>query len=250
MRRIADIPDVLAWKYSQMASENKGRLLGFHDIYKGQRCVIIANGPSLARMELGSLRTEITIGMNRIYLNFPAMAFETSFYVAINELVLDQFVKEIQALQMPKFLNWNRRRKFDERKQNQYFLRTGLNVQDQFSTDLTGTISSGGTVTYVALQLAYYMGFNEVVIIGLDHRYTEKGTPNKEETRLETNDESHFHPNYFPKGSKWQLPDLYRSELAYVKARIAYESQGRRILDATLDGACPVFEKVEYAQLF
>jgi hypothetical protein len=38
--------------------------------------------------------------------------------------------------------------------------------------------------------------------------------------------------------------------LAYSKARLAFEADGRTILDATLDGACPVFEKVEYAKLF
>ena len=61
---------------------------------------------------------------------------------------------------------------------------------------------------------------------------------------------SHFHPNYFPKGSKWQLPDLLRSEIAYRIARRAFEDNGREIVDATVGGNCPIFEKVDYLSFF
>jgi hypothetical protein len=94
------------------------------------------------------------------------------------------------------------------------------------------------------------MGFSQVVLIGVDHRFTDQGTPNKEETRPEAEDANHFHPDYFPPGSRWQLPDLLRSELAYAKAREAYEAAGRQILDATVNGACPVFDKVHFESLF
>ena len=67
------------------------------------------------------------------------------------------------------------------------------------------------------------MGFKEVIIIGLDHYFVEKGRPNKTELRTADKDESHCHPDYFPKGIKWQLPDLYRSEIAYAHARKAFE---------------------------
>ena len=40
---------------------------------KGDRCVIIGNGPSLRSMDLSSLKDEVTFGMNRIYLLFDKM---------------------------------------------------------------------------------------------------------------------------------------------------------------------------------
>jgi hypothetical protein len=55
---------------------------------------------------------------------------------------------------------------------------------------------------------------------------------------------SHFDPRYFAGGAKWQLPDLDNSEVAYRLARAAFESDGRRIIDATVDGALQVFPKV------
>jgi hypothetical protein len=115
---------------------------------------------------------------------------------------------------------------------------------------VTRTISSGGTVTFVALQLAYFMGFETVILIGLDHSFVEKGVPNKTEVRHSERDDSHCHPDYFPKGIKWQLPDLYRSELAYALARQAFERDGRRIVDATPGGKCGVFPKSDFDTFF
>ena len=101
----------------------------------------------------------------------------------------------------------------------------------------------------VALQLAYFMGFSEVILIGVDHNFVEKGTPNKTEVRTAETDQSHFHPQYFPRGVRWQLPDLQRSEQAYALARAAFERAGRKILDATVGGRCPVFERVAYEKV-
>ena len=241
---------MLTWRFSSRAEKNRAKITQFRDLHAGKRCVVIANGPSLGSVNLIPLKNEWTIGMNRIYLHFPKMGFETSYYVAINDLVINQFKDEISTLKMPKFLNWNLRNLFSTNAPRTNYLKTNLGLQDEFSKDICKPISSGGTVTFVALQLAYYMGFNEVVLIGLDHRFASSGTPNKVERRDNSKDESHFHPGYFPPGSRWQLPDLRRSELAYEKARRTFEADGRRILDATEDGACQVFEKVKYSSLF
>ncbi|MEX1248190.1 MAG: 6-hydroxymethylpterin diphosphokinase MptE-like protein [Anaerolineales bacterium] len=249
-RRVADIPHAMAWSFSREARANRDRLATFRNMHQDARCVVIANGPSLGRMDLSSLRREITFGLNRIYLNFRSMGFGTSYYVSINELVLEQFGAEIAGLQMAKFLNWNRRAIVHKGSPGVHYLRMKLGLNDDFSRDITLPMSSGGTVTFVALQLAYLMGFRKVVLIGLDHRFSSAGTPNQTELRENVEDRDHFHPNYFPAGSRWQLPDLRRSELAYALARQAFEADGREILDATVDGSCPVFEKTDFSKLF
>jgi hypothetical protein len=123
-------------------------------------------------------------------------------------------------------------------------------IKDSFQYDLTQPMVFGGTVTYVALQIAYFMGFRKVILIGLDHNYVDKGIPNRTETRSVDVDQSHFHSQYFPKGSKWQLPDLLRSELDFEIARKAYEKDGREIVDATIGGKCQIFNKVDFLSLF
>lgn len=201
-------------------------------------------------MDLSLLRNEITFGLNRIYLLFDRLDFLVSYYVSVNELVLNQFADDIQALRMPKFLNWNCRRRFDASDETLHFVRMRLSVSDRVQTDATRPLYGGGTVTFAALQLAYFMGFQTVVLIGIDHRFVSQGIPNRTVVRRSEKDENHFHPDYFPTGSKWQLPDLRRSEIAYGLAREAFERDGRRILDATVDGHCPVFEKVVFETLF
>jgi hypothetical protein len=251
-RRAMDLPHRLAWNSGIGRSEiNQSRLLDYADRHRGQRCFILGNGPSLAKMDLRPLASEWTFGLNRIYLMFDQMqmGFEPSYYCAANDLVLDQFAPEIAELAMPKFVNWNGRNHFDPADESVLLLRQALTLSDFFGGDLLRPICSGGTVTYLALQVAYYMGFHQVVLIGVDHSFVDQGTPNLEETRTAERDENHFHPDYFPKGSRWQLPDLPRSAAAYRLAREVFESDGREIIDATVGGALEVFEKAEYDSL-
>lgn len=250
LRRGKDVPHFAAWHgRGNLARQNRATLQTLRGKHAGERCFVMGNGPSLARMDLTRLGREVTIGTNRVYLLFDQWQFMPTYYVCINELVLEQFTSDIEQLPMPKFLNWNRRSLF-RHANNTMFLRVGLGIQDHFCRDLAKTIASGGTVTFACLQLAYYLGFDEVILIGLDHSFVEKGIPNTTEVRTAETDQSHCHPNYFPKGVKWQLPDLFRSERAYALARNAFERAGKRIVDATERGHCHVFEKAEFASFF
>jgi hypothetical protein len=103
-------------------------------------------------------------------------------------------------------------------------------------------------VTYAALQVAYYLGFKQVVIVGMDHRFTYQGQPN-ERHLLQGDDTNHFAPNYFS-GQQWDNPDLAQSEESYRLAKQVFEADDRRIVDATLNGACTVFDKQPYTQVF
>jgi len=246
-RRVVDLPHRALWRLSQPAQDNRRRLQALRERHAGQRCVIMGNGPSLARMDLAPLASEHTFGLNRIYLLYDKLPFRPTFYACTNELVLEQFHGEIAALGGVKFVNWNRRQLFGP-DPSLCFVRTALSLVDFFGSDVTRAICAGGTITYVALQIAFHLGFRRVILVGVDHRFVERGTPNRAEVRTQERDESHFHPDYFPKGSRWQLPDLVRSEHAYRLARKAYERAGGQIIDATLDGQCQVFEKRSLAE--
>jgi hypothetical protein len=214
--------------------------------HRGQRCFIIGNGPSLKKMDLSPLRNEFTFGMNRIYLIFPEIGFHTTYFISINRLVIEQFAEDIANLPMPQFLSQRGRQhvKFTERT---IFLypRIGL----RFSYKPQWYIYEGPTVTYVALQLAYYMGFKQAVLIGVDHNFQTKGPANQEVIST-GEDPNHFASNYFGKGIRWQLPNLEGSERVYKIAKGVYTRDGRTILDATVDGKLQVYPKVDYANLF
>ncbi len=224
------------------------QLADLQNTHLGERCFIIGNGPSLQRTDLRRLKNEVTFGLNRIYLMFDELGFETSYFVAINTLVIEQCAQEILGLAMPKFLTWRGRRWIPAR-DPVWFLDTDYTPPETFSTRITGRVFEGSTVTFVAMQVAYHLGFQEVVLVGVDHSFSSSGQPNATVT-AQGADLDHFSPDYFSDGFRWQLPDLAASERAYRLARYAFEADGRRILDATVGGKLEVFPKVDYVQLF
>ena len=227
---------------------NVRQLEGYKNLHHGKRCFIIGNGPSLKQMDLSGLRSEYTFGMNRIYLLFPELGFQTTYLVSVNELVLEQCAGEMRSLDLPKFITWRARHWLSEDPKT-IFIDTDFTAPEQFSPDITGRVFEGFTVTFVALQLAFYMGFAETILIGVDHNFTTKGIPNA--TVVSTGDDpNHFAPGYFGKGFRWQLPDLEGSERAYTLAKEAYSKAGRRVLDATVGGKLEIFPKVNYNDLF
>jgi hypothetical protein len=231
-----------AWYYSQR------QLKILRNSHRGERCFIIGNGPSLRQTDLSKLRGEFTFGLNRIYLAFPELGFTTSCLVSVNDLVLEQSVDEMKALQMPKYLTWRARRWFSNDPQA-VFVDTDFTGPENFSPDASGRVFEGFTVTYVVLQLAYHMGFSEVILIGVDHNFVTKGEANKAIVS-QGDDPNHFAPNYFGKGFKWQLPDLEGSERAYRLAKQAFEADGRKVIDATVGGKLTIFPKADYNTLF
>ncbi len=227
--------------------ESKRRLAAFKDRHRGQRAFIIGNGPSLRHTDVSKLKGEITFGLNRVYLAFPQWGFHTTYLVSVNDLVIQQCADDLRTLPMWKFFTW-RARKWIPLDERTIFLFTTY-MGPTFATDARGRLWEGATVTYVALQLAYHMGFDEVILIGVDHNFTTQGPPNQEVVS-QGEDPNHFLPNYFGKGFRWQLPDLETSEKAYRMAREAFEAAGRRVVDATIGGKLQVFPKVAYASLF
>lgn len=219
---------------------NRTYIRQFKDIHVGERCVIIGNGPSLRDTDLSLLRDVYTFGLNRIYLMYDELGFETTFHVVVNRYVIEQCNDDFRKINAPLFTTALNSDLLDGAANTAYLNSV---IGPWFARDASFGIWEGYTVTYVAMQLAYYMGFSEVVLIGVDHRFAVSGSPNQlvESTGP---DASHFDPRYFPKGFKWQLPDLDNSEVAYGLARKAFEDDGRRIVDATVGGGLTIFPKV------
>jgi len=224
------------------------RLALFKNRHLGERVVLVANGPSLNAMDLSFLRHQHTIGLNKIFFGFKDFQFYPRYYVAINALVIAQSVPHITGLNAVKFLSYSAARDHIQEDGLTYYINTTC-PEVQFSRDITKGVREGWTVTYAALQLAYYMGFSEVVIIGMDHRFVYNGDPNEKHT-MSGPDPNHFCAHYFGYGQEWQNPDFKNAEASYRTAREVFEAEGRTILDATVDGACTIFKKASYKELF
>jgi hypothetical protein len=235
------------WRFHPKAVISRRRLRAYKDMHKGQRCFIIGNGPSLKRTDLSLLKNEVTFGLNRIYLLFNEIGFATTYHVTVNKLVLEQTTEEISNLSIPSFISWDSHNLVEFR-HNLMFLQSVLSGP-RFFADITEGIWEGATVTYVAMQIAYHMGFEKVILVGVDHNFATKGQPHT--TVVSSGDDpNHFSPDYFGKGFRWQLPDLETSELAYRIADYQFRSSEREIVDATIGGKLEIFPKVDYGSLF
>jgi hypothetical protein len=241
------IKDDLEASLHPVRRESIRKLQALKDAYKGERCVIIGNGPSLKITDVQKIRNEYTFGMNRIYLAWEEWGFSTSFFVTVNDLVIEQCAQEIQGLSIPLFLTW-RSHHWLEPQPNIHYLYTTY-TGPTFAKDVSKRLWEGATVTYTALQLAYHLGFTTVLLIGVDHSYVSKGKPNQTIVS-EGDDPNHFNPHYFGKGFRWQLPDLETSEIAYKMAKQVYQEDGRQILDATIGGQLDIFPKVDFERYF
>jgi len=193
------------------------------------------------------------MGLNKIHLGFDSLGVRPDYIVAINKKVLDQSAAVYSGLPIVKFIS-NRCDLLDFPADPMLF---HINTEklpaasQRFSTDIVSYVNEGWTVTHAALQIAYYMGFDRVYIVGMDHRFAQNfpGQENKESI-ISGDDIDHFHPEYFGRGQSWDFPDLKNSEISYAAARKAYEDVGRKIYDCTINGACNIFEKCSVNSIY
>jgi hypothetical protein len=246
-RRRMDTANIWAINTLSPAGRQSSACLRRHrGAYAGQRCFIIGNGPSLKDTDLRLIRSEHTFGLNRIYLIFEEMGFATTYIVSVNNHVLRQSGRDLAALPCTKFFSARSRHVIPVAADTS-FLQSRNSLT--FSKDpIRYGVSEGATVTFVALQLAYFMGYDEVILVGVDHSFSTSG-PAHQLVESRGGDVDHFSPDYFGPGYQWQLPDLPASERAYSLARAAFEADGRRVLDATVNGALTIFPKVSYCEV-
>lgn len=221
-----------------------GNLAGKH---RGERGVIIGNGPSLAKMDLSFLRDVPCFGLNRIYVGFERFGFIPTYFVSVDNTIVRQCADDMAQIPCTRMISSESWEAFPEQEKT-IFLRSRISYDGLFSRDPRKGLFLGASGTYVCMQLAYYMGFSEIVLIGVDHRYTQRGRPH-EVVQVDEDDPDHFDPNYY-KG--FQVPQFDKDwvDQAFLRARRYYEMEGRRIIDATVGGACEIFDKADYREVF
>ena len=223
-------------------SRYRDRLRQFKDIHKEQDCFILGNGPSLNKMDLSPLNNYYTFGLNKIFLLFEKVKLDLTYLCAVNPLVIEQSVDMFKDMKCPIFLSYHNSQGLLDKEQHVYKLLT--DAQWSFYRTILNPISEGYTVAFVAMQIALYMGFRRIFLIGVDHNFVQTGKPNEQQVYT-GNDENHFHPDYF-KGQSWHLADLEGNEASYALARHQYHAAGREIFDATVDGKLAIFPKISF----
>lgn len=237
-------------------NSNERRLLALHDQFLGERCFIIGNGPSLTWADLDLVATENTFASNKIYLSYPYTDFRPTFYSVIDYFVFQNNLAEILQLNGMKFYPHYFEEMASEDEEVVFFRSVGENLGGFGMDPVLGRNFFGGyTVVFTQIQLAWYLGFREIYLIGMDHTWNLPENPKIEkegyyQVLTSTGEINHFHPDYRKPGEKWTLPQPEQQELAFKIAREFIEANGGIIKNSTRGGKLEVFERVNLEQLF
>lgn len=238
-----------------MLTKNQIELSKLKDRYKNKRAFVIGNGPSLRYIDFSKLKNEITIASNGIFLLFDKLNFYPTFYTVEDCLVAEDRSSIINKLNCSqKIIPYDLKYCLSQENGTIYinFIRDH-NKFPQFSLNFQEIVFWGGTVTYLNLELAYYLGIKEVYLIGVDHNYK---SPSKSdiinECVITSNslDLNHFDPGYFGPGYRYHDPMLHRMEIAYHEAKKIFEKHNRKIFNAGVGGKLEIFERVNFDALF
>lgn len=216
----------------------------FADLHLGERCFIVATGPSITIKDLDILyeNNEVCIGVNRIYLAFQKTKWRPKYYAISDPDVTFFWKNDILNLDVDaKFISdiaWN----FSDAEVTSsmykyHFIRQSEKEKIKFSDDFSKGGYVGSTVVYdVALQLAVYMGFKEIYLLGTD---CTTSAENK-----------YFYDQYITSKVKKYSLDVSNIMRAYEVARRYADEHGIKIYNATRGGNLEIFERVKFECLF
>jgi hypothetical protein len=226
----------------------------FKDIHKGERCFLIGNGPSLRVDDLNKLHEngEICFACNRINLVFSKTPWRPDYYAMSDGASIIMMKDDLNNIDCTKFIadyyeSDTRYIVDDKEVEYLHYQFGGLINHPGFSLDPSKYTCEGGTALYdICLQMAVYMGFSEIYLLGVDNTIIcEK--------------KDHFDENYYSDEQKKYLNNLPMSYLpetektlfdlmnrCFETAKQYSKKYGFKIYNATRGGRLDVLDRVDF----
>lgn len=234
-------------------SEDGAYLRTLKNKFAGKRCFIVGNGPSLTIDDLNQLKDEYAFGANKILYLLDKTVWVPTFYLCQDIEACYMIEDKLKECDIPyKFINVECKKHSDS-KQVHYiypYVRFSLNKYNPssayFSEDISSCICPGYTVTFASIQMAAYMGFKEIYLLGVDHNYAmtidRKGHVTKD-------DSVQTYAAGIPDWGKSMQSAEVTTE-SYQCAKEYCDTHGIKICNATRGGKLEVFERVDFDSLF
>lgn len=225
-----------------------------HNRYRGKRCFIIGNGPSLKSSDLDLIAGEFSFASNGIYHLFEDTSWRPSHYIAVDRYFIESEANMLANINLPCVLVDLFAEKYLPKKSERvvfvnlhmdfFSLKKYTTTNISFSDRPHLRIAGGYTVTYAAMQLALFMGFTDIILLGIDHNYAREVTSQNRIVQR-GNNEDHFFKDDHAKGCLYYEGVEYAYELAKEKAR----EKGVRIVNATRGGDLDIFERLSLEEV-
>ena len=265
--RVAMIDRVLGVEHvrkiyaEDLASIYRPRMQALREKYRNhERCFLIGNGPSLNRTDLSVLRDEVTFAVNGFFLKVRDLDWKPTFYLIEDHLVAEDRAHWVNNFHGPiKFFPAYLGYVFPPGEDTIFYNhrpRKSYPHGFDFSLEADRITYTGCTVTFSMLQIAAWLGFREIYLIGVDASYDIPSDAQQGKDYavgvldMKSDDPNHFDPNYFGKGFRWHDPQVEKMVEAYGEARRTLEGTSQRIYNATVGGRLEVFERRSFASLF
>lgn len=233
-------------------SKNGKSIKSLKNIHKGKRCFIIGNGPSLQVDDLNNLKNEITFAFNRIYYIFDKTDWRPTYYCSEDNKTVFKSKNEIDNLEIKnKFfpVNFPRDYKIKFNNAMYYIFKFGdRNAEPKFSKNIVKQIYWGNTVAYTAIQMAVYMGINEIYLLGVDHNFS-KMINDKNEIIIDKTAKDYFCTNYNADKEDLYIPNIEVSTRAFISAKKFADKHNIKIYNATRGGKLEVFERINFDEI-
>ena len=175
-QRISELPRILGIKQKKYLP-----LKELKNKYDGKRCFIACTGPSLTISDLEMLKNEYVFGMNSLALIHDKTSWKPDFYGIEDPNVYRKLENAILNTDNGiVFYSQELKKSFKIPEGAIPFYRDSSyhlyefwhgNFFTHFSRDCYARVFDGYTITHSVIQLAVYLGFKEIYLIGCDCSY-------------------------------------------------------------------------------
>lgn len=246
------------WKSRHFERTKCGKNIArYKGVHQGERCVVVGNGPSLNARDLEILHQNnvVTFGTNRVFHIFNDTAWRPTYYVSEDMVILKNIQNEIPRIPsrerfIPINLKWDEGA--DVKNASYFYLdyHSALAESNGLSLDASKGIRCRGTVTISCIQMAMYMGFSEIYLIGVDHNYSRYIDSNGNVVEDPTV-KDYFSASYDTDFKDFIGRNLGDTTLAYISVEELSKELGTfKVFNATRGGKLEVFERVDFDKIF
>ena len=255
----------------QMKKKFLRKNIEYKDKYKGKRCFIIGNGPSLKKHDLTLLKDEFVLTVNSMTItkefdlitpDFHVMVDSTRFNVN-NEIMHKNILDLANKKDSPicvfplRFKDYIEKYNIDK-KVNIIYVYANSKVRQINRINLTGRVPPYQNVLNIALYSAIYLGFSKIYLIG----YDMTGFISVYDENNNISYGGHFYEDDNKREKKYMeklhrertnefLLSAYASVFKLLRLTKEYAlKHGVEIYNAGKGGALDVFPKIKYEDLF
>lgn len=270
---IYDNQDIFYDFYDELAHWRKytERIKEFIKKHDGKRCFIIGNGPSLKMEDLNRLKKEVTFASNAIYTLYESTDWRPTYYCATDPIFCKEMMSEEENMKIlmngceaafTSILCEGMLYKDNPDMERLYYMRVLDAISDDgyplFSINCDKQVYKAATVTYAMLQLAVYMGFKEIYLLGMDFSYSVER--HKDNTVIKNNVSNHMYEMEEEEKRFYELvknrygvnyiADVDLQLAGYQVTKRYADTHGIKIFNATRGGKLEVFQRVDFDTLF